>query len=165
MAIVSGNRRVYSFKSVGESLEDYNKNSAVDTTVLPIGLVTPLRFGDDSSGIFQMHFTLKSQVADNLRNLVQTNWGERLGLYDFGGNLEELAFELGTDAADSEAMRRIKKTVAKYMPFIDLTAFEPYTDKTGDTEHVAKIGFRIAYNVPSINVMNQGIDVIIYTAG
>jgi len=165
MAIVSGNRRVYSFKSVGESAEEFYKNSKVETDVFPIGLVTPLRFGDDSSGLFQMHFTLKGQVGDNLRNLIQTNWGERLGLYDFGANLEELAFELGTDAADSEAMRRIKKTVAKYMPFINLTGFETYKDKTGDTEHVAKIGLKIHYSVPSINVMNQGIDVIIFTAG
>lgn len=164
MAVVTGTRRVYSFKSVGENVEDYLKENKVDTTAVPIGLATPLRFGDDSSGLFKMHFALKSQVSDNLRNLIQTNWGERLGLYDFGANLEELAFELGSESSDTEAMRRIKKTVAKYMPFVNLTAFESYTSKT-DNEHIARVGLRIGYSVPSINVTNQMLDVVIFTAG
>ena len=164
MAVVPGNRRVYSFKSVGENVEDYLKSNKKDTVAVPIGLATPLRFGDDSSGLFKMHFELKSQVADNLRNLIQTNWGERLGLYDFGANLEELAFELGNQAGDTEAMRRIKATVAKYMPFVTLSAFESYSDQT-DNQHVARVGLKIGYDVPQMNVTNQMLDVVIFTAG
>ena len=65
-------------------------------------------------GLFEMHFDNRSQVKDNLRNLLQTNWGERIGLYAFGANLNELVGELSSqEDFDSEAMLRIKSTITR----------------------------------------------------
>ena len=42
-----------------------------------------------------MHMSMADQVSDNFRNMIMTNHGERLCLYDFGADLDELIHELG----------------------------------------------------------------------
>ena len=111
-----------------------------------------------------MHTDIEKNIADNFRNMIMTNHGERMGLYDFGGNLKELAFELGSDDFDSEAARRIRRTTQKYMPFIQLITFEPLVDRN-DNKEVAKVGVRITYKVNTLSQKDRVIEAIIYTAG
>jgi len=163
MAVDSGNRRVYSFKSVGVGIESFNKSRPGENEK-PIGIKTPLQLGADNSGLLRMHKSLADQVHDNLKNIVLTNHGERVGLYDFGGNLAELAFELGAEGADTEAIRRIGRTVGKYMPFVELSTFETKAEHNNN-EHVAKVLINIMYNVPKLQVKNRGLQVVLYVAG
>ena len=93
-----------------------------------------------------------------------TNHGERLGNYNFGANLEELAFELATDDVEREAISRINSAVGRFMPYISVTGFEAFTDRQ-DNEHTAKIGIRVTYAVPGLNLGNQIVEVIIRAAG
>ncbi|HIF58249.1 MAG TPA: hypothetical protein EYG51_18615 [Pseudomonadales bacterium] len=164
MAVSAGDRKVYSFKSVGETNVEFLKRATQDEPGIPVGLVTPLQFGRSNSGLLRMHFNLGDQIKDNLRNLIQTNHGERLGLYDFGANLVELAFELGAEDADTEAIRRIKVAAGKYMPFVNLQSFEHFNEKF-DNEAVARIGLRITYTVPQANLPQQMLEVTIFSAG
>ena len=102
---LTGNRsrKVYSFKSVGTKV----KTEEEDTAILkkpPIGIKTPLSLDLGRQGLFEMHTDLAKQISDNLRNLILTNHGERLGFYDFGANLRTLVFELGSENADQKAM-------------------------------------------------------------
>ena len=163
MAVNSGNRRVYSFKSVGESIESFNSNRP-GLNEKPIGIKTPLQIGADNSGLLKMHKSLADQVHDNLKNIVLTNHGERVGLYDFGANLAELAFELGAEGADTEAIRRISRTVGKYMPFVELSTFETKVEHENNA-HVAKVLISIIYNVPKLSVKDKGLKVVLYVAG
>lgn len=167
MAIVPGQSKIYSFKSVGEPIDENLRRKQrrdQDKQEIPIGLMTPLRFGRGNSGLFQMHFNLGDQIKDNLRNLIQTNHGERLGLFDFGANLLELAFELGAEDSDTEAIRRIRSAVGKYLPFVELQTFEAFNERFSN-ETVAKVGLRIIYSVPQANLSQQALEVIIFTAG
>ena len=117
-----------SFKSVGDRATDSKFNREIDP--LPIGFKTPLRLGTNRSGIFDMHFKIEDQIQDNLKNLLMTNHGERLGLFDFGANLRDLTAErTAKEDFDSEAMLRIKESVAKYMPFVELDSFESSFNK------------------------------------
>lgn len=122
-------------------------------------------FGSNRSSVrgslFAMHTDLGRQIADNFRNMIATNHGERMGLHDFGGNLLELAFELTTESADVAAVRRIKATTEKYMPFIQLETFEPFREEPLP-QYLAKSGVRIIYSVPSLNLTKQAIEVVIY---
>ena len=164
MAIDSGNRRVYSFKSVGESVEDHDRRQNLEVVAQPVGLKTPLRFSNNSSGLLEMHMDTGDQINDNLRNLILTNAGERLGFPDFGANLLELCFELGNDEADTEAIRRINDTVAKYMPYVQLETFEPVIIKN-NLQAIATTGLRVTYSVPSLNVSSRILEVQLYLAG
>ena len=50
------------------------------------------------------------------------------------------------------------------MPFITPNTFEPLVEYF-DNKEVAKIGFRITYDVPKAGISNQIIEVLIYAAG
>lgn len=164
---MSGVRKVYDFSSVGELEEDYDKrteNRAEDIQQIPFGIKVPLELGDSNDGFLKMHYDIEPALADNFRNMIMTNHGERVGLYDFGANLRELAFELGTEQFDAEAISRIRKTTSKYMPYVQLLTFEPLVDRF-DNEEVAKVGVRITYRVDALSKKQRIIEAIVYTAG
>ena len=163
----SGIRKVYDFNSVGETKESFdarNKNRNDDVEQIPFGIKVPLQLGDSNDGFLKMHRNIEPALADNFRNMIMTNHGERVGLYDFGANLRELSLELGTEEADSEAILRIKRTTSKYMPYVQLRTFEPLVERF-DNKEVAKVGVRIKYKVDALSSKERAIEAIIYTAG
>ena len=162
---MSQDRKKYDFASVGE-LKTVFENRLVETTAdLPVGIKTPMELGYGTTGPFKMHNDLRKQIADNFRNLLRTNHGDRLMLYDYGANLEELAFEIGTENADALAIQRIKTATDKYMPFISLNTFEPIKEASETSAGLANIAIRITFSVPSIDTTQQAVEVIIHAAG
>jgi len=156
-------RKSYSFKSVGLQTKEPT-SIEIRAQKLPIGIKTPIQVSTDSGGLFVMHKDLDKQLADNLRNLILTNYGERLGFYDFGGNLRPLVFDLGTDEADQEAIRRIKKASNKYMPFISLEGFQVFVDRF-DNKQVAKVGIQVTYKIPRLDTALRSLEVMLYMGG
>ena len=108
---------------------------------------------------------LAAQIKDNFRNMIATNHGDRLMLFDFGANLAELSFELGNENTDVMAINRIRRTTEKYMPFIQLQTFEPIKQLDKAAAGLAVVGVRVIYSVPSLRIRDQGVEVLIYTAG
>jgi len=154
-----------SFKSVGNKVSDSKFNRSVRDDP-PLGIVTPLQFGTNRSGLFKMHFDNQAQVHDNLKNLLLTNHGERLGHYDFGSNLRELTTErLSSKDFDNEAMLRIRDSVKKYMPYIDLSSFESSFNRSPNSDSVAEISIKIFYNIPKLQISNRGIEVVLFCIG
>lgn len=150
----------YNFKSVGKT-QVQKKEEELKVTQIPYGIKTPLQIGNDT-GIFIMNYSLADQFADNLRNLLQTNWGERLGLYDFGANLQPLTTEyVSQEDFDTEAINRISAAVKKWMPFIDLEDFTSVVNRK-DNENTAVIQINITYNIPALEVKKKGIQVTLY---
>ena len=160
--MTTNNRKVYSFKSVGELDADNRQNDQTVKVKLPIGIATPVSLGTNS--LLKMHTSQLKVISDTFRNMLMTNHGDRLGFYDFGANLEELTFELGSESADAEATRRIAKTTAKYMPFVSLDTFEPFIEKF-DNQHTGKVGIRVTYTVPKISNDMNAVEVLLYVAG
>ena len=71
-----------------------------------------------------MHTEIEDQVQDNLRNLLLTNKGERLGRFNYGGSLRELTYELlGNENYEGIIMARIKEAVDNFLPFVELNSF------------------------------------------
>lgn len=150
------------FKSVGRTQTAVAADLSLRPDTPPLGIVTPLRFGTGPDGIFAMHHSLPNQIADNLRNLIMTNHGERLGLYDFGADLQPLMAELvSSPGFEDEAVARIRTAVGKYMPFIALETFEKRIDNEHN-QHTGRIIMRIGYGIPSLNLKNRAIDVVFY---
>lgn len=156
-------RKIYDFSSVGE-LESERRSIESVVSKLPIGISTPLRNGTSSTGTFEMHIDLAKQIKDNLRNMIATNHGERLVYQDFGANLKSLVFDLGTEEADTVAIRQISETVNKYMPFVELKTFEPVllgSDGFGNS----KTKVVIKYSVPNLYLDDQVVEVIFTYGG
>jgi len=125
---------------------------------VPFGIKTPLELSYDSN-LFTTNESLKSQIADNLRNLIATNYGERLGIVDFGANILPLASEFSNkDDFDSEAMARIKTAVKKWMPYVELTAYESKPNYE-QNRYIGIIDLFIVYSVPAANITEDMVQV------
>ena len=87
--------------------------------------------------------------------MILTNHGERLGLYDLGGNLQPLLSEFSNkDDFDSEAMVRINTATSKYMPFVSLIGFDS-TPEYENNQFVGRMSIMIIYSVPDLNVFER----------
>jgi phage baseplate assembly protein W len=160
----------YSFKSSGLQSRRKVLDRIDQITLRPIGIKTPLELSKKSQdSLFAMHYDVIKQVHDNLRNLLLTNPGERLGRHDYGAGLREMTLEmLSNDNFEHIVMMRIKKTVEKYMPFIDLDDFtieningEPYKLQTS----MSNVTVIITYNIPKLSVMGNKLQINLFVAG
>jgi len=157
--------KTYDFSSVGESATSYQKRvstAASEAANPPIGIKTPLEMGLERDGLFRMHRNIEDTVSDNLRNLLLTNHGERLFRYDYGANLRELVFELGTEEGDFEAINRIRNAVSTYLPFVNLQTFESVQTPQTYTEP-SKVIIKVTYSVPGLNNKTRLIEVVLST--
>ena len=150
----------YSFKSSGKTQTQKDAETIVASPV-PYGIKTPLELGS-AEGIFVMNYSLEAQFADNLRNLLLTNWGERLGLYQYGANLKPITTELvSQDDFDSAAISRIKSAVDRWMPFVDLEDFASVINREGNA-NTSIININITYNIPALNVFRKALQINLY---
>mgnify|MGYP001266479605 CR=1 FL=1 len=156
---------VLSFKSVGEKFDGFENSPSVKPKPTPIGLITPLRIVTNQKDIFGMHYNLGDQISDNLRNLILTNHGERVGLYDFGANLRPILFDLQSDGFESEVMSRIKQAVSKYLPFVELKTFEMSTNISETSEKMAILDMIITYDVAVANIVSNRLQVVMRVGG
>jgi phage baseplate assembly protein W len=150
----------FNFKAAGKTKEQKTAE-ALEKTAIAIGFKTPLKFSD-TDGLFAMHYTLAEQMHDNLRNLLLTNWGERLGRYNYGGNLRALTSEfVSQDDFDSKAVERISSAVSKWMPFISLENFLSEIDRF-ENKNTAIVKITITYSIPALSVSNKGLQIVLY---
>jgi phage baseplate assembly protein W len=104
-----------------------------------------------------------------LKNLLLTNPGERLGRYDYGAGLREMTMEmLSSEDYEYSVMMRIKSTVEKYMPFVDLDSFtvedisgRPYALQTS----MSNVTVIVTYNVPKISIVGRKLQLNLFVAG
>lgn len=154
----------YSFSSVGIKKNKFDEITAAAVTEPPIGIKTPIELGSNGDGIFKMHRSLADQIKDNMINLIMTNQYERLGFPDFGANIRPLVHELGSNNGDEEAMARIQRAVAKYMPFVSLENFLISPIESNDSS-VARVKMVITYSVPKASITGQSIGIILNFSG
>ena len=160
-----------SFKSAGQRIDQYNARIEQDTTVVPvpIGIKTPLQL--ERGTLFAMHFDLSNQIADNLRNLIMTNKGERLGNPNFGTDLRKTQFNVANkEDAETEMMAKIQNAVRQFMPFVELVDFTtsqlPPSLVTSTTDpHSGFAGgalsVTITYSVPAISNVSKGLTLLL----
>jgi len=161
----------FNFKSSGTRISDRNVSPDKFTKKLrDIGIKTPLTNNQERQ-IFDMHQSPVDQIKDNMRNLILTNAGERLGLYDFGADLNVLLFDLHNNTnVESEMVERIQKAVEKYMPGVSISEVSEVELDRHEKEEVnrmgmAKIRLRIIYDIPSARIGNQSIEVTLQSGG
>tara|TARA_R110000803_G_scaffold36616_10_gene78695 strand:+ start:79 stop:555 length:477 start_codon:yes stop_codon:yes gene_type:complete len=154
-----------SFKSAGEKFSSIQDRDSRNRVQLPIGIATPLRVSTTQKDIFEMHYKIEDQVTDNLRNLILTNHGERLGHYDFGANLRPILFDLTSTDFESEAMSRISTSVKKYMPFVTLETFELEVDNRNTSRGLATYIVALSYGIPAANSTGHKMKVALTVGG
>lgn len=152
-----------SFKSVGDLPE--NPRSAQPVQPKPVGITTPVTFVTRVGGPFAMSTSILDQMVDNFRNMLITNHGERLALYDFGANLRSLLTErLAQQDYDEQAMLLIKATTEKYMPYINLNSFETQVLAT-DQDAISKLKIRVDFSIPKLSTKIKSVEIILTNIG
>lgn len=151
------------FKSSGTKLSDpvITRKQAI---LPPVGIKTPMTLGTDRSGIVAMNFSPVDQIKDNLRNLLLTNKGERLGRFDYGAGLRSLVADVSTGDIESRAVLQIQDSVSKYMPYVSLEDFSVSYDRS-NTQIGTIVVFNIKYSVPRLSSTNNMLTVKIYAIG
>jgi phage baseplate assembly protein W len=147
----------YTWKSAGQTplvVRDnifLGQNSEETLPALPIGIKLPLQLGSERSGIFEMNFDAAEAISSNLRNLVMTNQGERIGNFLYGANLGPLCTEYSaSEDFEAEAMRRIQNAVNTFLPIVQLNNFTTAFIENSDTG-VLVIQMKLEYDIPSLS--------------
>lgn len=167
---MSNTSSTISFKSAGTKIDAYNASKNVETVQRPpIGIKTPLQL--NNGDLFKMHYMLEDQIADNLRNLILTNKGERLGNPAFGTTLKRVQFDQpNKEDADIAAMATIQQAVRNFMPFVTLTDFTTTqlppsmvnSDNADDSSYPGgALLIRITYTVPQIGNVLKGLQLML----
>jgi phage baseplate assembly protein W len=135
-----------SFKNVGK----LKSERLIERSESPIGIKTPIRT-DSRFGLFSMTTRPLDQIQDNLKNLVLTNYGERVMMPDFGADLKSVIFEMDISDAEEVLAGNIHGTVSKYMPFVSLDELVVSFGIIAEYDEVATANVKITYSVPSIS--------------
>ena len=94
-----------------------------------IGLGLPMQY-DDVNGFFPGHSTTLSQAGSNLRNLLLTNKGERVGQPTFGADLLLVLFEPMSENLLDRLEESIKEAIANWLPYISVNKLEVIPDES-----------------------------------
>jgi len=107
-----------------------------------IGLTLPLSH-DSSFGFFQTTQTLLEQAKYNIRNLLLTRKGERIGNPEFGSNLHLLVFEQETADMESRIEEAIMEAITSQLPYVTVHSIESSSDQMNRNTYIVNLQFSI----------------------
>jgi phage baseplate assembly protein W len=107
-------------------------------TPSPINLKYPMQYA--TKGAFATNDTTVDAIADDIKILLKTNWGERPIQYDFGANLRALLFEPMVDMKQ-RIIDQVTAAIDKWMPFVVILTLKVSLNEDDATVdyHQAKI--------------------------
>ena len=89
-----------------------------------IGLDFPLHRGNDRNGMFASTSTTLEAVKVNVRNLLQTELGERVMQPNLGIRLKQFLFEPFTEDVRVAIQNSIIDTFSIWLPFVTIVALD-----------------------------------------
>ena len=94
------------------------------------GCTFPLTYVGGSDGFFPRASSVKKQAASNIKNLLLTQKGERVGQPTFGSDLPSILFEQRTEDIADRIETTIREAISNWLPYIKVTnIFVTYPDK------------------------------------
>jgi len=109
-----------------------------------VGLSFPLRA--DNNNDFALTRNSIQQATHNLRNLLLTHPGERVGNPEFGSRLRELCFEQRDDQLPERLEEEIIDAVQTWLPYINIVDVATLSDKSKPNNIFVKIKFSTTLN-------------------
>ena len=116
-------------------------------TNIKIGIDLPIRRGDDKDGFFATTSTTIEAVKNNIRNLLQTNEGERFFQPNLGLNLRQLLFEHVTDENLVGIQNNILDKFEFWLPFVEVRDIQVLTNSNNQSIGVNEIRVKILFNI------------------
>ena len=123
-----------------------------------IGLKLPL--DHNRSGFFSRTKTSVEQSKYNIKNLLLTKKGERLGNPQFGSNLINVLFEQEEDV-ESKIEESIRSSVSQFLPFVNIVKLD--INFSESTKNLVNIELHFSLNTDLTNVEKLTIDTKSYS--
>jgi len=117
-----------------------------DTNV-KVGIDLPIRRGDDLDGFFASTSTTIEAVKNNLRNLLQTEEGERFFQPNLGLNLKAVLFEQINEENLLSIQNKILDKIDFWLPFIEIHDIELLTTDKEPSIKTNEIRVKILFNL------------------
>ena len=111
-----------------------------------IGIDLPFRRSDGKEGYFASTTTTIEAVKNNIKNLVQTNKGERFMQPELGLNLRSYMFEQVTDETIINIQNDIVDTFKVWLPFVEIQDIQVSANET-DAIGRNKLSINIVFNI------------------
>ena len=126
-----------------------------------IGLELPLTH--TQNGFFNRTKTALEQARSNIKNLLLTNKGERLGNPTFGTNLLSLVFSQENTDLEARVEEEIRAAMSEFLPFINIVNIE--TNFSDENMSTAIVNLRFTLNVDVTSEENLTLDFSNYNIG
>ena len=110
-----------------------------------IGLELPMTHGP--LGFFSRTKTALEQAKSNIKNLLLTNKGERLGNPTFGTNLLSLVFSQENTDLESRVEEEIRAAMSEFLPYINIKSIETNFSDTNKDTAVVNLVFTLNVDV------------------
>ena len=104
-----------------------------------VGMSFPLK--GDTFNDFSLTKTTIEQSVHNLRNLLLTVVGERVGQPEFGSQLKAICFEQIDDELPLKIENEVRRAVSKWLSHIEIKSVEPLTQDGDKSTVFVKIKF------------------------
>ena len=131
------------------AIKDISRKPYIDDndTNVKIGIDLPIRRDDAKGGWFATTDTTIEAVKNNIRNLLQTNQGERLMQPNLGLNLKRLLFEQINEEGLIAVQDSILDTFDFWLPFVEVRNIEILTNDNDKTINNSEIRVKIEFNI------------------
>ena len=106
-----------------------------------IGVSLPLEYG--SQGFFNKTRTTLQQTRSNIRNLLLTIKGERLGNPTFGSDLMTVIFEQDDGSLGNRIEEAIRASISEWLPYVNVKKVQTVADERNPNLLNVRIDFTI----------------------
>ena len=117
-----------------------------DTNV-KVGIDLPIRKGNSIDGYFASTSTTIEAVKNNIRNLLNTNQGERLMQPTLGLNLKKYLFENFTEELQDTIKNEILTTFKFWLPFVQVQDIQINMSNIDDSVGKNTMDIGILFNI------------------
>jgi len=114
---------------------------------IKVGIDLPIRRGDTKDGWMASTSTTIESVKNNIRNLLQTNEGERFFQPNLGMNLRQLLFEHITDDNLIGVQDVILDKIEFWLPFVEVRDIQVLSKDDTTDIGVNEIRVKILFNI------------------
>ena len=121
-----------------------------------IGLELPLNFSGNN-GFFNRTKTAIQQAKHNIKNLLLTKKGERLGNPTFGSDLFAILFEQEGDDLESKVEEAVRSAMSEFLPFINVNAIR--TVFSSSNRNIINVSMQFSLNVDSSSSDELSLDI------
>jgi phage baseplate assembly protein W len=123
-----------------------------------IGIGLPLNHNKD--GFFNRTKTSLEQTKSNIKNLLLTRKGERLGNPSFGSDLFAVLFEQEGDDLESKVEEAIRSAMSEFLPFVIINNIR--TNFSTTNNNTINVSIQFSLNVDTTSSEKLSIDVTNY---